>query len=511
MSQWLDDIDKCLKPFQIPVRDFIINTPKCAVFLNMGGGKTLTTLNALGHIRPAGHILVVSPPEITKNTWPDEVRDWNIPLNVISLAVRPNKRNPNKTVALTKAERHELYSQINSTPPSLYLITSDLIVDLIDYIATNGFTRRTMKYDTWPFRTIVIDESQLFKNPRAKRFKALRKIVEYTDRIIELTGTPSSESIESLWSQMYLLDQGEALGKTITEFRETWMMPDPRTARAQFTKWLPKPGAEHHIHQHISHMAMSAFNDELDVPECSIVTHYIDLPEPLQLDYEKFKKDCVMELAGDTTDDDVDDDAEYDDLADTLITADNAAALRIKLLQFATGKMYTDPELSVNEDGDIVTGPRDVIHVHDHKVEKLRSILDDHDGTPVLIAYRFISEIDHIISHLADHGYTAQVYDKTTYMKNQWNKGDVPIMLIHPKSAGHGLNLQHGGYTLIWYSLADSSEQYMQTNARLHRMGQTHDVTIHRLVVDRTYEDAIPAILAGKITKQDALLQSLRR
>lgn len=505
MSQWLDDIDKCLKPFQIPVRDFIINTPKCAVFLNMGGGKTLTTLNALGHIRPPGHILVVSPPEITKNTWPDEVRDWNIPLNVISLSVRPNKRNPDKTVALTKAERHELYSQIDSTPPSLYLITSDLIVDLVDYIATNGFTRRMMKYDDWPFRTIVIDESQLFKNPRAKRFKALRKVVEYTDRIIELTGTPSSESIESLWSQMYLLDQGKALGETITEFRKRWMMPDPRTAHAHFTKWLPKPGAEEYIHQHISHMAMSAFNDELDVPECSIVTNYIDLPEPLQLDYEKFKKDCVMEFV----DDDYDD--TNDAIPDALITADNAAALRIKLLQFATGKIYTDPEVSVDDDGNITTGPRETLHIHDYKVEQLRKILDNHDGSPVLIAYRFTSEIDHIINYLADYGYDAQVYDKTTYMKTRWNKGEVPIMLIHPKSAGHGLNLQHGGYTLIWYSLADSSEQYMQTNARLHRMGQTHDVTIHRLVVNNTYEDTIPDILAGKITRQDALLQSLRR
>lgn len=404
------------------------------------------------------------------------------------------------------------------------------------------------KRDTiiWPFQTVIIDESQGFKSHSSKRFKALASVRPAITRLIELTGTPCPNGLEDLWAQAYLLDQGEALGKNITAFRNRWFTPKMIPGTTTPAKWIPNQGAEEEIHQAISHLVMSAKNTSLKLPELSIENVSVTMPGDLLEKYRDFKRELVLDVVNDVAirtahedyekwmrnssepeaqaiRDDLDslsgDDlaAAYerhrDDHVQRLLTvpdaelvktviAANPAVLTSKLLQFASGTLYTsDP------DDPSTTGDYEVIH--DQKIEMTEYLIRNNGGRPVLLAYHFGSDKKELLARLPKSGIDVQAFDGSRDMIRRWNNGEIQVMLVHPASAGHGLNLQHGGSTMIWYTLPFSLEHYLQTNARLHRPGQTEPVTIYRLLTKGTQDERMPGVLQDKQLTQDRLIQAV--
>ncbi|MCY1718538.1 DEAD/DEAH box helicase [Microbacterium sp. SL62] len=467
-----------LLPHQEVVKDFMVRTPKCGIFLTMGGGKSLCTLSALAEIRPAGHILVVAPINIARSTWIDEIAKWNFPLRAVSLIVNENDK------PLGRAARLERYRSIFHSSPTMYFINVDLIADLIKQMPTQKVDGVTTTI--WPFQTVIVDESQTLKGHGGVRFKALKKVAPATVRFIELTGTPTPNGLEDLWSQMFLLDGGLALGRTITEFRERYFIPG-LVVRSRVVRWEPRPGAEEEIYNRVRHKVMSAQNTSIPMPECTIEDVSVVLPKDILEAYRDFTKELVLDLAS----------PDPDNPGTLTITADNAAILYGKQLQYASGTLYVDDD-------------HNYAVIHSEKLAMTDYLIRNNGGSPVLVAYRFQSSKKQLLAHLSAAGHDVRAFDGSRAMIADWNAGKIPVMLLQPASAGHGLNLQDGGHTLIWYSLPDSLEHYLQTNARLHRMGQSHPVRIWRLLAKGTRDEKMPTSLARKEMVQNGLLDAVR-
>lgn len=349
----------------------------------------------------------------------------------------------------------------------------------------------------WPFQTVIIDESQGFKSHASERFKALKTVRPAITRLIELTGTPSPNGLHDLWSQIYLLDQGQALGKNITEFRNRWFVPKMVPNTTTPAKWVPTANAEAEIHQAITHLVMSAQNTNLNLPALTIQNANVTLPPDLMAAYKEFKRDLVLDVVRSYLDED-------GKLTQTIesIVAENQAVLTSKLMQFASGTLYTaDPEDPSTK------GQYEVIH--DKKLEMAEYLVRNSGGEPVLIAYHFRSDLEQLLARMKKAGIDAQVFDGSREMVRRWNAQRIPVMLLHPASAGHGLNLQDGGSTMIWYTLTHNLEHYLQTNGRLYRTGQTKPVTIHRLIAKGTQDERMPGVLADKQQIQDDLLSAV--
>lgn len=476
----------------------------------MGGGKTLTTLTALGDIAPQGHILVIAPRMIALNTWPDEIEKWDIPLRVRSLISKKNSKG--KTVKLDKKERYARYDEVLTDPPTFYLINKELIVDLVEYFATKGFKNKTSNYAHWPFSTVIIDESQGFKSPQGKRFKAMAKVRPYISRLIELTGTPAANSIADIWSQTYLLDMGKALFPRFPQFRATYYYPT-KLINGKPVDWQEQPFARDTIFAAISHLALSATNDSIVLPDITYVDHTIVLDEDEYEAYKQFKEDAVL-LYRNTGDKEYSVLNEHGHVVNNYITADNAAALRTKLLQYAAGTIYVPFDIPFDVDPDDIlyvdnAEQRHVINIHDHKLDLLKDLINDCDS-PVIVAYRYKSDLYKITHDFDTQGIDYAVFDGDGDMLRAWNKGEIPVLLLQPASAAHGLNFQYGGHHIIWYSLPDNLEHYLQTNARLHRIGQDHDVTIHHIVVHDTIDTTLLPLLKRKELTQQNLLDAMR-
>ncbi|MEV7870139.1 DEAD/DEAH box helicase [Streptomyces sp. NPDC088124] len=350
----------------------------------------------------------------------------------------------------------------------------------------------------WPFQTVIIDESQGFKSHDSQRFLALAAVRPAMTRLIELTGTPSPNGLHDLWSQVYLLDQGRTLGQNITAFRDRWFTPKMVPGTTTPAKWIPTANAEAEIHQAISHLVMSAQNTSLQLPALSIQDVNVTLPPDLLRAYKEFKHDLVLDIVQTYTDD-----GELTQSVESIIAV-NQAVLTSKLMQFASGTLYTaDP------DDPTTKGRYEVIH--DKKIEMAEYLVRNNGGEPVLIAYHFKSDKEQLLARLRKAGIDAQAFDGSRDMVRRWNAQQIPVMLLHPAAAGHGLNLQHGGSTMIWYTLPFSLEHYLQTNGRLFRTGQTKPVTIHRLIAKGTQDERIPSVLAGKQQVQDDLIQAVSR
>ncbi|MCI4659644.1 DEAD/DEAH box helicase [Cryobacterium zhongshanensis] len=467
-----------LMPHQEVVKDFIIQHPKCGIWLTMGGGKCLSTLAALATVRPTGHILVVAPVNIARSTWVDEIQKWGFPLRTRSLIV--NERDKK----LTRKKRLEQYEQIFSDPPTMYFINVDLIDDLIKELPRQKVGRD--ETILWPFQTVIIDESQTLKGYAGVRFKALAQVAPAAVRIIELTGTPTPNGLMDLWSQMYLLDGGLALGKNITAYRERFFYEVPIRGTTRVAYEL-RPGADELIHALVKHKVMSAENTKIPMPVVSIDDVNITLDADTMDAYKDFTKQLVIDLAS----------PDPSNPGTVTITADNAAILYGKQLQFASGTMYTD-----------------AIHnyavIHEEKLSMAEYLIRNNGGSPVIIAYKFKSDKAQLLKYLTAAGHNVQGFDGSRDMIQRWNAGNIPVMLLQPASAGHGLNLQDGGHTLIWYTLPDSLEHYQQTNARLARMGQLHPVQIWRLITKGTRDAKMPGVLARKKLVQDGLLDAVR-
>ena len=436
----------------------IIDNPFCALFLDMGLGKTVTTLTAIKELMDACIItnaLVVAPKKVTQVTWTDEIKNWahlqDLTISVIDGDVK------HRRAAMTKKA-------------DIYAVSRDNIVWLVTEYGGIKL----------PFDMVVIDELSSFKNHASKRFRAMKRVRKFIPRVVGLTGTPSPNGLIDLFAQMYLIDEGERLGKTITGYRDRFFRPDKRNGDIVYTYALKQPAdeTEKQISDLISDITISmTAEDYLKMPDKIMLFDTVELSDKVYDNYLDFEREQVLELIS----------------SDEMITAASAAALSNKLQQYANGAIY---------DAD-----RNVKHIHDEKLEKLQEIVEAANGAPVLVAYSFIHDLDRIMDALK--AYKPVKLEKPEHIA-QWNDGKIQVLVTHPASAGHGLNLQKGGNILVWFGNTWSLELYMQFNARLYRQGQTKPVYIHHIISKGTVDEKIIKALSGKKETQDGLMQSIK-
>lgn len=436
--------------YQKYATDFILTHPVAAVFLEMGLGKSVITLTALFDlIRDMFLIrkaLVIAPLRVAKDTWPSEIRKWDH-LSGLTFSVAVGTEAERKTALMQTAD--------------IYIINRENVDWLI--------TKSGIPFD---FDMVVIDELSSFKSHQAKRFKSLLKARPKVKRIVGLTGTPSSNGLMDLWAEFRILDLGQRLGRYISHYRNAYFMPDKRNAEVIFS-YKPLPGAEQQIYDRISDITISMKScDYLELPECVINEVPVVMDDKDMAVYDRFREDMVAKLQ------------------DTEIDAANAAALSGKLLQMANGAVYDEEKNS---------------HViHDRKLDALEDLIEGANGKPVLIAYWYQHDAERIKSRFP----VREI--KTSKDIEDWNAGRISAAIIHPASAGHGLNLQSGGSTLIWFGLTWSLELYQQMNARLHRQGQKDTVVIHHIIAKGTIDEQVMAALRKKEKTQDALIDAVR-
>lgn len=455
-----------LHPYQIKARDFILRNKSAGLFLDVGMGKSLITLSALLRLKPA-NTLIIAPKAIARSTWIDEINKWHLPFPYQSLIVNQNDNT------LTKPAREKLYDSISNKKPKLYFLNRDLVADCVNYF--------TSKSRSWPFKYIIIDESQSFKSPSSRRFKALKQIKPYTSRIIELTGTPAPNSLLDLWSQIYLLDEGKSLGQTMTAYKTNFFRP-VKYVQNHPVKWEPLKfanyNAEKDIYQRIKPFVISMKNTALKLPKVIYKKDFVYLSNQEKEIYKKMLKDQVLEITPDLE-----------------VTAQNAAVLSNKLSQMASGSLYIDEQMHF-------------IKIHEAKLAQLEYIINNTQDN-ILIAYHYQADRMLIKEYLKKHKLKTTVFDGSPDMIADWNNKKIPIMLIQPASAGFGLNLQNGGHTLVWYTLPWSLEQYIQTNGRLNRQGQKHSVMIHHLITSETIDLQILNALRTKNLTQNRLMKAV--
>lgn len=551
---------RVLMHHQVHAVDRMIRQPYVGIWVDIGGGKTSSVLTALQHIRPMGHILVIAPGTIARSTWIDEIEEQQFPIRTRSLIV--NERDKN----LTRAQRLQRFKEVFTDPPTMYFINQDLIsrpplrsckvchgegvdigaclscqgglVDQMPIEKRRGPDGRLHNTIVWPFQTVIIDESQEFKSPSSRRFQALAAVRPAISRFIELTGTPDPQGLEDLWSQMFLLDQGAALGRTITEYRERYFTPKMTPGVVAPTGWIPNPGAEEEIHRAIAHLVMSAKNTTIVLPERTIEDVHVALPADVMASYKKFKKDLVIDLVNEaalkrtqaafdtwlrnspddeaermrnelaalsTTDPDAyleryqaffdqkvaDFEQAIDEQIVSTVIAQNEAVLSNKLMQFASGTLYTN-------DPDEPTTKKTYTVLHDAKIQMVAYRIRNNGGGPVLLAYHHTSDKEQLYTQLNKMGLHTEIFDGSRAMIKRWNNREIRVMMLHPKSAGAGLNLQHGGSMLIWYMLPAALKLYLQTNGRIYRPGQKEPVTILRLIAKGTHDERMPVVLMTK-------------
>lgn len=442
--------------YQKYVIEYIQSHPVSAVFLDMGLGKTSITLTALNNLLfdyfTVHKILVIAPLRVAKTTWSAEINKWDH-LKDLKYSI----------VVGTPTERKNALQR----QADIYIINRENIPWLIEYTKV-----------AFDFDMVVIDELSSFKNYQSKRFKALMKVRPKIKRIVGLTGTPSSNGLMDLFAEFKLLDMGERLGRFIGQYRNTYFTPDKRNGQVIFS-YKPLPGAEDAIFRKISDISISMkAADHLKMPELVTSDYETKLSEKEQNRYKELKENMVIQLSGEE------------------ITAANAASLSNKLCQMANGAVYDDE--------------KNVIQIHDRKLDALEDIIESMNGRPVLVAYWFKHDYDRIVERLKMLNVPFAKLD-TEQSITSWNNGEVPVALIHPASAGHGLNLQSGGSTLVWFGLTWSLELYQQTNARLYRQGQCSDtVVIRHIVAKNTIDEQIMKALKKKDNTQSALIDAVK-
>lgn len=451
--------------YQEQACDFILKTPHCGVFFDMGLGKTLITLQAILRRNPHGHVLVVAPKNIARNTWIDEIQKFDLPLRYKSLIVNEKFKD------LSKKRRLALYEEAYKSPPTMYFINRELLTDLINNMPIqNG-------RPVWYFPNLILDESQSFKSHRAERFLALKRVRPACSSVIELSGTPTPQGLMDLWSQIYLLDGGARLGPTITWYRQNFFK-EAMYMNGYPVKWEPLPGAEEEIYRRVSDITISAKNTQLKLPPVTYNQFKCYMDDKEMAQYKAMAREKVLEV--------------LDGNERTPITAKNAGVLHIRLAQLASGTIYLDEDKRYKV-------------IHKRKLDALDTIISRSSG-PILIAYYYQSDKLEILNHLKN----AVLFDGSRDMQKKWNDGKIPIMLLHPGSSGHGINIQYGGHTLIWYSIQANLEQYLQTNARLARQGQTHPTIIHHIMCEGTVDTKTLASLNTKDQAENRFLAAIR-
>lgn len=482
-----------LKDYQRMAVDTALARGRVGLFLGIGTGKTLTSLEWLWEANPKGHVLIVGPQAIMRATWTDEMAKWGFRFRTGSFVV------DGKGKRLGPAARKELYGRLLTDEPTVWMTTRDLVGDLKRWL--EGHTRGK----AWPFDAVVVDEAQSFKAPNAKRSKALAWIVERTPRLLLLTGTPAPNGYQDIYSLVRMIDGGARLGSTFTAYRDRYFDPvryvRDATGVSRPVEFDLKPGAERAIHDRISDVCISYDDVRSLMPPVTVNDVTIDLTDEQSEVYREMSRESVVSFV----------DVNGEEAVEAALTK---GVLHNRLLQIASGTMYAfdmlpDPTSATGlvfapKYGD--DGERLWSEVHDAKISALRRIVEE-AGSPVLVAYRYRSEVPFIRRHLDDLGVVA--FDGDPDVMREWNDGRIPVMLIQPAQAGFGLNLQGGGHTLVWFTLPDSLEHYEQTIGRLHRTGQTDPVMVHRLVVrDSVDEDAVMS-LSRKASRQGALMDAV--
>lgn len=401
-------------------------------------------------------VLVIAPLRVARDTWPAEIRKWDHLKELdVSVIVGDVKT---RTAAINR-------------PAMVYIINRENTKWLVEYYEKNG--RR------WDFDCVVIDELSSFKNHQSQRFKWLRKIRPYVKRWIGLTGTPTSNGLMDLWAEIGILDGGERLGRFIGRYREAYFRPgamNPHTGIVY--QYTLRPGAEEQIYRKISDITISMQAlDYLQMPECISVSHEVEMSPAEKNVYDLMKSDLIIPLE------------------DGDIDAVNAASLSNKLLQMSNGAVY-------DENGNVRL-------IHQRKLEMLEDLIEAANGQPVLVAYWFRHDKARIQEYLKGIGCETREIKESKDIQD-WNAGKVPVALIHPASAGHGLNIQEGGHILIWFGLTWSLELYMQANARLWRQGQKNTVTIHHIITKGTVDEDVMAALEAKDVTQEKLIAAVK-
>lgn len=485
--------------YQTTAINTILEKPRCGLFLDMGLGKTVITLTAVERLMydsfEVSRVLVIAPLRVAEDTWSRECEKWEHlrQLTISKILGTPAQR---RAALAAKAD--------------IYVINRENVVWLVDYlkdlpprcakcdgavrphVLTDAphFTQPTKQQaartsfalrlggcapilNNWCFDMVIIDELSSFKSPKAQRFRALRKVIGGSKRVVGLTGTPAPNGLIDLWSEMYLIDSGERLGRTVTGYRERYFVPDKRNQTTIFT-YKPKPEAEAAIRAKLADICVSMkAADWLTLPERIDCVTTVKLTPAQRKAYDKFERDMYIEFT------------------EGEVSAISAAALTNKLLQYSNGAMY-------KEDGDY-------IEVGEGKLDALGEIIEAANGAPVLCFYSYKHDLERI-----KRRFPQAVKLETAQHITDWNEGKIQLLLAHPAGAGHGLNLQAGGNIIVWFGLTWSLELYQQANARLHRQGQQRAVIVHHLLTENTADERVYRSLRDKSAVQDELLTALK-
>ena len=392
-----------------------------------------------------GKVLVIAPLRVAQTVWATEAQKWD--------------HTKHLRVSKILGDYGERMAGLNATA-DVYVINRENVAWLVSELRGK-----------WPFDMVVVDELSSFKNRASERFKALRRVLPMIHRLVGLTGTPAPNGLMDLWSQIYLLDQGERLGRTLTAYRDAFFTPGKRNGHIVY-QWLPKPWAEEEIYHRLEGLCVSMKSEHhLTMPECMYNVVPVLLEETAMTLYKEMRKEQIIELGGEE------------------ITAANAAAVAGKLVQMTGGALY-----------DEAGGYQKVSKA---KLDALEEIIESVQGKPVLVFYQYRHELPRLMERFKR---AVELKDERDVEK--WNRGEIPVLLAHPASAGHGLNLQQGGHIMVWYTMTWNLEHYQQACKRLHRQGQKETVIIHHLVAQDTIDERIMRVLDGKASIQDAVMEA---
>lgn len=451
-----------------PMTCFTVDHPRALFCINdyIVTHNTLVTLTALYELamegKLEGNILIIAPKRIAKMTWAEEIEKWD------------HTKNMRYTVitGLSKAKKEAIYRDIPNRKAALYSINRELVPSMVEFFEEENIP--------FPFQTIVIDEAQSFKNPKSKRFHALKKVTDKIDRIIELTGSPAPNGLEDIWSLVYLIDNGMRLGKTISRFREEFYYPGRCKNNVPY-EWFLKDHAEEQIHHLIRDVVISMMkSDYLTLPPITHNVIKLKMTTKERAIYDKLKKEKVLEITESLE-----------------VAPKNTAVLLGSLLQLSNGAVYAN---------DLERDDKHIVKLHDHKLDALEEIIEGSNKQPILIFAWYKHDVIRITERFKD----VEVFGDNPEQLKRWNRGEIPILLAHPSSAGHGLNFQYGGHILVFFVVPQSLELYEQSIGRLYRNGQTKPVIVHYIMMENTVEEKVIRALMEKQNIQQRLIDAVR-
>lgn len=448
------------RPHQIKAAEFLRQNPRCCLFLDMGLGKTVVTLTRVKELLDdfaVNRVLVIAPKRVAEDTWTREKDKWE------------HLRELTISSVLGSAKQRQ---QALSAVADIYVINRENVQWLVEETGAD-----------WPFDMVVIDELSSFKSSQSKRWRSLRKVIGLSKYVVGLTGTPCGNGYTDLWPEVYLIDSGAALGRTVTAFRDTYFYPGARKGHIVY-EWKLKAGAKEHIDAKLKPFCLSMSKEDwLELPPMIYNDVQVRMTDAEYAEYLRFSADKVLPLLEGKL-------ASIEDM-DTAVVGDTAAVVSNKLLQMANGAVY-------DNEGN-------VFRLHDRKLDALESIVEESNGQPILVYYSYKHDAQRIQEKFPEAKLLGGSEDIS-----RWNEGKIPMLLCHPASAGHGLNLQEGGHIMVWFGLPWSLELVQQAEARLYRQGQEQSVIVHRILCTGTLDEKVLAVLNGKDRTQRALLDALK-